>query len=231
MSTPELRDPRLDGAYRDAPREEPPGALDARVRSAAHRAVAAGPRSLDARARRPASGGWRVPLSIAATALIAVTVTLMVREEEAVPPRPEAPAQPVAPAVTSSPAAPTGETATRDAPAPVRPKQAAPAARPATAPPPAERPTTREERPWPAPAAKTAAPSGPERPAAARAAPSALEGTAPRTPEAWLEEIRRLRAEGREDEAAAELAELARRHPDFALPPDLAPNLAPNLAR
>jgi hypothetical protein len=53
------------------------------------------------------------------------------------------------------------------------------------------------------------------------AAPAAAEAKA-RTPEAWLEEIRRLKAQGRDAEAAAELAEFRKRHPDFALPPDLA---------
>jgi hypothetical protein len=238
MSTPELRDPRLDAAYRDAPREEPPAELDARVRAAAHRAVAAAPRSLGARARRSALAGWRLPLSIAATALIAVTVSLMVREEESILSRPEAPAPaaaPAAPAVTPEPPTPAGEAQTRDeaAPAPFKrePATAAPAARPAIPPPPAERPTSREERPWPGTASDAAAPSDRERPAPARAsaakrgaapAAPALEQAAPRSPELWLEEIRRLRAEGREDEAAAELAELARRYPDFRLPPDLA---------
>lgn len=233
MSAPELRDRRLDAAYRDAPREEPPAELDARVRAAAHRAVAAGPRSLAARTRRSALAGWRLPLSIAATALIAVTVSLMVREEESIVSRPEAPApatRPAAPAVTPPPPAPAGGARTRDqaTPAPLEREPAAAApARPAIPPPPAERPTSREERPWPG-AASDAAQSDRERvaparaPAAVRGAAPALGQTAPRTPELWLEEIRRLRAEGREDEAAAEIAELARRYPDFRLPPDLA---------
>jgi hypothetical protein len=42
-----------------------------------------------------------------------------------------------------------------------------------------------------------------------------------RTPEAWLEQIRSLRAQGREAEAATELAEFRRAYPDFRLPPDL----------
>jgi hypothetical protein len=43
-----------------------------------------------------------------------------------------------------------------------------------------------------------------------------------RTPEAWVEHVRSLRAQGREAEATAELAELRRTYPDFQLPPDLA---------
>jgi hypothetical protein len=45
---------------------------------------------------------------------------------------------------------------------------------------------------------------------------------APRSPDEWLEEIRRLRAQGRDADAATELAEFRRRHPDYPLPADLA---------
>jgi hypothetical protein len=53
------------------------------------------------------------------------------------------------------------------------------------------------------------------------AVPAAAEPKV-RTPEAWLAEIRRLKAQGRDAEAAMELAEFRKRHPDFALPADLA---------
>lgn len=43
-----------------------------------------------------------------------------------------------------------------------------------------------------------------------------------RSPEDWIEEIRRLKSQGRDADAAAELAEFRRRHPDYALPADLA---------
>jgi hypothetical protein len=55
-----------------------------------------------------------------------------------------------------------------------------------------------------------------------RGAVSAAAEPKARTPEAWLEEIRRLRAQGRDAEAAMELAEFRKRHPDFVLPPDFA---------
>ncbi len=45
---------------------------------------------------------------------------------------------------------------------------------------------------------------------------------AARSPEEWLEEIRRLKAQGRDADAAAELAEFRRRHPEYPLPVDLA---------
>ncbi|MFO1362015.1 MAG: hypothetical protein U1F45_05990 [Burkholderiales bacterium] len=38
-----------------------------------------------------------------------------------------------------------------------------------------------------------------------------------------LEDIRRLKAQGRAEDAAKELAEFRKRYPDFELPADLAP--------
>jgi resuscitation-promoting factor RpfA len=45
--------------------------------------------------------------------------------------------------------------------------------------------------------------------------------TLERTPQAWIEDIRKLMAEGRSEEAGRELAEFKKRYPDFALPEDL----------
>jgi hypothetical protein len=67
----DLRDPRLDAAWRAASHEEPPGALDDAIRAAARREVGAGPQTMDARASsvpsalRPES--WWAPLAAAAT--------------------------------------------------------------------------------------------------------------------------------------------------------------------
>jgi hypothetical protein len=62
-----------------------------------------------------------------------------------------------------------------------------------------------------------------------RAAPPAAQikreakaaAPAARSPEAWLEEIRRLRREGRAAEAQVQLDEFRRAHPDYVLPEDL----------
>lgn len=77
MSDDEQRDPKLDAAYRATRDEEPPAHLDDAIRAAARRAVDAGP-------RRPQSwqARWRVPLALAATVVLSVTVTLMVREHQ-----------------------------------------------------------------------------------------------------------------------------------------------------
>jgi hypothetical protein len=42
-----------------------------------------------------------------------------------------------------------------------------------------------------------------------------------RTPEEWLEDLRRLKAQQRTDDFARELAEFRKRYPDFKLPADL----------
>jgi hypothetical protein len=44
-----------------------------------------------------------------------------------------------------------------------------------------------------------------------------------RTPEEWLEELRRLKGSGRTDEFVKELAEFRKRFPDYKLPADLLP--------
>jgi hypothetical protein len=44
---------------------------------------------------------------------------------------------------------------------------------------------------------------------------------AARAPEAWLDDIRKLRAQGRSEDAARELAEFRKRYPDYRVPDDL----------
>jgi hypothetical protein len=44
-----------------------------------------------------------------------------------------------------------------------------------------------------------------------------------RTPEEWVADLRRLKAAGRTDEFAKDLAEFRKRYPDYKLPADLLP--------
>jgi hypothetical protein len=266
MSDPELRDPRLDEAYRRLPGDEPAPELDERIRAAARRAVGARPQSLGA--HRSWVTRWRVPLSLAASVVVVVTLTLMMQEEDQRVLHGDPASAPSAPATLEDRAVPrAAEEAKRQdtegaRAKPVAPAPKAPAAAPrapaadAAAPPPAElqKLETRQQRreesppaspppappagivaPAPEPAAKAlaappaAAPSSAsdslsrergvgERPARAlRSAPQAV-----RSPEEWIEEIRRLKAQGRDADVATELAEFRRRHPDYALPADLA---------
>lgn len=77
MSGPE-RDPRLDGLYAQAGREEPPARLDAAIRAAARKAVGARPQAPGARLRR-----WGVPISIAAVVVVSVSLVTLMREQGA----------------------------------------------------------------------------------------------------------------------------------------------------
>ncbi len=259
MTEPDLRDPHVDRAYRETPRDEPPPGLDERIRAAARRAVGARPQSLEA--RRSWASRWRVPLSLAASVILVVTLTVMMQEEEqrALYREPPTAPSPSAPAAIEDRAVPRveDESKRRDAagaaaqpPAPARgapvvpEPMRAPAADAATSPPSGlqkleQRQQRLEEAPTagvappPASAPATAPPaaqprsSAPslsreraagERPARAARSPS----DAARSPEEWIEEIRRLKAQGREAEATAGLAELRRAYPDFQLPADLA---------
>ena len=148
MTDPDLRDPHLDRAYRETPRDEPPPELDERIRAAARRAVGTRPQSLEQQAgdarRRSWASRWRVPLSVAATLVIAATLTVMVQDEERRPrddagrgvspmivpareaekPAPPAASAPDAAAIRELRSAPAPA-----APAPARRESAAPAGR------------------------------------------------------------------------------------------------------
>jgi hypothetical protein len=259
MSDPDLRDPHLDRAYRELPREEPPVEVDERIRAAARRAVGARPQSLAAR-RRSWVSRWSVPVSLAASVVIVATLTLMIQDEHR-PMDDVAPARAPAPSAVEPAAPPPAPEAARrkDAASAARPKPAPPvqvpevrrAAPAADAAPPAAAPESQQsfetrrrvqeapQAPAPLQAAPAAAPPPPgpgglsdslsreratgERPdRAQRSAPAAARAEQSRAPEDWLEEIRRLKAQGRDADAAAELAEFRRRYPDYALPADLA---------
>ena len=331
MTDPDLRDPNLDRAYRETPRDEPPLEVDERIRAAARRAVGTRPQSLEQRAgderRRSWTSRWRLPLSVAATVVIAATLTVMVQEEDRRPrddagrgavrldTAPREAEQPAAPAASSSDAAgdrlnqlpaaapaqppapapaptapsvqPSGRAALKSAVAPEVPSPSAPAPQPrreerafpaqppaaaepapaapaelemrrqstapAAAPPPTASPPLAAPAPAPAPppaAASAPAPALQSVPAP-RPSAKAIQEMAPagaasgslrrdrnlgdrpdrasreastsavRSPEAWVEYIRSLRAQGRETEATAELADLRRAYPDFKLSTDL----------
>jgi hypothetical protein len=290
MTEPEPRDPRIDAAYRDAATDAPRAEIDDRIRAAAHRAVAAGPQSLEARARADAQRSrvarWRVPVSIAATVVVAVTLAYMMEREDAqlaridgVPsPAPATPpvvaqAEPAKPAEVvraqppaATPPQPSPDLARRTAPTPssnaaVEPRRADESERiVAPPPPPAPAPAAGALQAVP-PAPGTSAPLAKEaerRSAEAQAfpatpAPAMQSAPAPqretagasardrafadrpdrmerqtaaaeqkvRTPEVWLEDLRRLKAQRRTDDFARELAEFRQRYPDYKLPADL----------
>ena len=240
------RDPALSRLYGQSSRPEPPPALDAAILAAARAATAP--------QHPPPRPWWRrlqAPLALAATALLAIALTLSIDrtppaefESPAAAPGKERPAGGLtAPASRDSgsaalPGAPAAIAPERkEAPRPAEAKRESPAgARGNLAPAPA-----------PAPAAASGAPetsaakslSGPAADAAngsvagderrrSLAAPAALqasrEDAAPvalKAPEAWLEEIRSLRRQGKFAEAKRGLREFRAAFPDYRLPEDL----------
>lgn len=235
----DIRDERLSRLYREAEAAAPPEALD--------RAILAASRAALAPARRRARWqAWTLPMGVAATLVLTVTLTLLVQREQEPPlgeaPLPRAPAaapqeraEPGAelPAKAAAPPAAKREAVRREAEAP--PPAPTPAAsRPASQPP------AVEQKALPAPVPEAVGAAEPARPAAAmrrQSAPAAdavemraksaplrkeaAGAAAARTPEPWLEEIRQLKAQGREREAAEALAEFRQAYPDYRLPDDL----------
>lgn len=223
----DIRDEGLSRLYRASAGAEPPATLDAAVVAAARAALAP--------PRRPAWRRWTLPMSVAATVVTTVTLTMLVHQ--ALEPQPSH-----APAAAESPAAaaPASEPAVRQSEitaADVRPAPS-PAARPApqehradtvkTLPPAAPAPAASAESESAArPAAELRAPARPLADADEMRAKSsvlrqeALGAAAKRPPETWLDEIRQMRRQGRDTEAAESLAAFRKAYPDYALPEDL----------
>ncbi len=229
----DIRDEQLTRLYREADGAGPPAALDAAILAASRAAVAAAPPR-----RRAWWQSWTLPMSIAASVVVTVTLTLMVQQEEERA-LTEAPAEQRAPAAVAPEKTDAADLAARPAPPAATPKPAhAPreVARPPAAPAPVAVPKLAEEPPAApasrAPQAVAVEPAMRQRavPAAdavemrAKSAPlrkEAAGAAAPRAPEQWLEEIRRLKREGKEKEAAEALAEFRQAYPGYALPEDL----------
>jgi hypothetical protein len=89
------------------------------------------------------------------------------------------------------------------------------------APPPVQAPA-QTAAPAPASPAPTAPPSAAATSAGITSALSAGAAKATeRTPQAWIEDIRKLMKAGMSEEAGGELAEFKKRYPDYVLPEDL----------
>lgn len=266
------RDPELERIYRAAGGEEPPSHLDDAILAAARRSVASRPKPM-----RVAMRQWGPPVALAATLLLAVTLSLMVFEEQKeldIEKAAQAPSKP-APVQRQEPpsefagkreqASPPRselsrsreESARSDRPAVAQPaprpdaasqaeisgpavpaEQAQPSPAAAPSAPPAElmrsrdaapgRPSANDARTVPSPAPSPqnvplGARLGERREAsgAAKAPELAAAGAERRTPEQWVELIRKLKAGGKSEEAQRELEALKREHPAYRLPDDL----------
>jgi len=233
-------DPKLSRLYREASTEDPPAGLDAAILAAARKQG-----SKPQRRERSWRTRWMVPASLMATLVLGVSIAFLVEREHPetdmtireIAPQPAGPA----PAgVTESAKAKAADSAAAGVAAK---KEEAPAA---AVPPPAPVPRPAESAKSPADAipaegrAKATEPRmvresnvandsasgglGATTPAipAATGKPARMGQQAiPRSPEAWLDEIRRLKREGRETEAAEQLTEFRKAYPAYAVPETL----------
>jgi hypothetical protein len=247
---PDLRDDALAELYRQAARDEPSPRHDAAILAAA-RAELARPQPSPRPTWWPRWRiGLSVAATVMLTTSLVLLVQREQARDAAVgeglAARRQAPAK-----AESAPAAPQEAEASKAppdalAPAPAAPRS--PAARPEQDAAPATQATSRERAAATPPAgaleapaakAKRVAPSAEPAPAAAAPSPSpspsqemrrdaqasppvnAAREAAPRSPEAWLADIRALLQAGRGEEARAALQAFRRSYPDHPLPADL----------
>jgi cytoskeletal protein RodZ len=229
-------DPKLSRLYHEASTEGPPAALDAAILAAAGKRVAK-----PQRRQRSSWLRWMAPATAIATLVLGVSIALLVEREQPATtadtiinqtsPRPQSP-QPARVTESAKPkaagsAAPEAA-AKKGTPAATLPTQA-PVPRPAAPAPSAAEALPAESRAKAATESNVAGDSANRGAgAAASAAPAAAGKLAPmrqqaiqRSPEAWLDEISRLKREGREKEAAEQLAEFRKAYPAYALPENL----------
>ncbi len=228
-------DPPLSRLYRDHAVDEPTDAVDQTILAAARQAVAADPHGIR---RNGWWQRWRMPLSLAVTVMLTVTLALLVehqpkemsvipshekersenaRDRAAPPPIPAAPATkalpvPAAPQIQETvPKAEVGQSERESSRTANTADQAAALPSPAA----------KAESAAPAAAASEGASSGemrvsPARPAAVPLAKSSADSV--RAPAVWLDEIRVLRNSGKAEEAEEQLRKFRLAHPDYPLP-------------
>ncbi len=219
------RDPELSRLYRKASSAEPPPALDAAILAAARAAAA------PQRTPRPWWRRLQTPFALAATIMLAVALTLSMdrnppadaeipavkaSRESAPAPKQAAPAREETQRVPAAPAMQNPVTSTSEKPDPA-PSPAVPVASGASA------TTGMSARATDAASADTSS-SARHKPIAepgAAPAPEAKREAALPIPQAWLDEIRSLRRQGRTDEAARSLRDFRAAYPDYPLPEDL----------
>ncbi|RLJ64839.1 hypothetical protein [Sulfurisoma sediminicola] len=251
MTNDPIKDSEISALYREGAKAEPPPVLDAAIRAAAHEALterpaaALRPQPWWERWRLPVGVFATLVLTFSLTLLVERE---RARDIEPAPPAVPAPARVDEPAAEKSPPAVADEAQPqrvapppqKSAPAirrdalPQRSRSAEAAAPAATAPEPISPPVLGGAAAPAAAEQRSSVETLQARPAAEgamadRVAPAAVQmkreakaaAPAARSPEAWLEEIRRLRREGRAAEAQAQLEEFRRAHPDFVLPDDL----------
>jgi hypothetical protein len=234
-------DPKFSRLYRDGATEEPPASLDALILAAAREHV-----PTPQRRARPWWSRWMVPTSVMATLVLGVSITLLLEREHPeiadgtivrqIPSQPES----AAPArVTETAKAQTAVSGGSDVAAKkeaggvavtvqdAASQSARSAADAVTAFPAENRAKTagatmmRESVGAGDGASDKVGAAVPAAPAAATSLVPLRQQAALRSPEAWLDEIRRLKREGREADAAAQLIEFRKAYPAYTVPATL----------
>jgi hypothetical protein len=237
-------DPKLSRLYREASTEGPPSAVDAAILAAARKRVAR-----PERRARNSWLSWMAPVSAIATLVVGVSIAFLVDREQPEPTRetkirPIAPRPQGAPPPASASESAPAKSAASAAPAAAKaeaPAAAAPAQMPVLAAPetpaaqgfPAEGREQAVESKLSVPKAASEAnvardaaagameAGAPPAPAAAGRVAPLRQQAAPRSPQAWLDEIGRLKREGRDQEAAEQLAEFRKAYPAYSVPESL----------
>jgi hypothetical protein len=244
MSEP--RDDELSRVYRATRTAEPPGHVDDAILAASRRAVGSGPQRRSFVRRWAPSLALAASLVIAVALSLDIWEQRPDFEAIEAPPATRSESAPAAPAdrfraPREEPAAESPAKHEREAPR--RDDAAARASAdtagawgeqaslakpaPAAATPPErafEATATQPQKVQAAPApASPAAAAGAAPAAAARSAmrDSAFSEAVRRSPQEWIEAIRKLKAQGRSEDVARELAAFRRAHPDFRVPDDL----------
>lgn len=208
-----VRDPGLDAAWNALSREEPPDALDARILAAAHRAVGAAPQRTEVReATRPERWWW--PLAAAASiGAVAFGLLQVIGPQSADVPLAERAVVSDVPMQSLPSAPPAARPALEQArvapPMPATAPEPAPSAPPALA---QDAAAPREAMGKAAVGGVAPAPAA-AAPATALRAEAQRKSTAPLPVDEWLARIRKLRAEGRTDELAREIAAFRAAYP------------------
>jgi len=230
-------------AYRDAAHESTPPALDEAVLREAHEQMLQPPAAVTPNQDHFRDRRW--PFALAAVLVLSFSTLMLLREEQAKEQAtilPPAVAPEAVPAEMSAPSAePQADAVSRPRPEVLQRRESAPAAAPP--PPPALRAQSKAEAPAaamereaaPAPQPAAAAPAFDDevvdQPAAGAAKSRAAAGMAAdsaeerkqnaEAPEAWLQRIRELQAQGREAEARRELQAWREAYPEAVVPEDL----------
>jgi hypothetical protein len=231
----------LQALYREAATEEPGPSLDRTILATARDELRP---AVAPRRQTPRWRSWFAATSAIAVAVLGLSLTLRVMDEQERDRREEIGAGQAATDSASKAAPAELPAATKPASRVPKPAPGAPAARSQDAAPVPARPPAVEPQAFPAaPPAMAPAPAAPQESmqksrraegddarettrdarAGSLAAPaSALGKLEVPAPEAWLQQIRDLRASGRNAEAIQSLARFRGRYPDFVLPDDLA---------